>query len=376
MIIALPWEAYSLTHSATSTAFVSAAQIAPYPVLGIVSGVIADRLDRRRVMIASDAARAVLTGIITLAIALGLLRMWMLVTGTVILGTCSAIFDASYVSITPQIVPADLLNAANGRLESSNAAAGIIGPEIGGVLISAVGAVGTFGLDAFSYLVGAIGSSLIRFRHHSHTKADGWHEIMKMGGTGVNYLARSPILRLLTAASASLAIANGALDGLLVPLLRGQLHYSGLAVGAVFSLGAVGWLISSILAARTKAGDKLPTASLIAVILAIVGGTCVGLGRTVYVSAAALFLFQAGVFYFLITVVTLRQRIGPAEFLGRVHALARALGNLGTPLGAAVGGVIAAGLPIGPTVSVLCSFPLALAFCLAWRATRLTPGPA
>jgi predicted MFS family arabinose efflux permease len=144
----------------------------------------------------------------------------------------------------------------------------------------------------------------------------------------------------------------------------------------VFSLGAVGWLISSILAARTKAGDKLPTASLIAVILAIVGGTCVGLGRTVYVSAAALFLFQAGVFYFLITVVTLRQRIVPAEILGRVHALARALGNLGTPLGAAVGGVIAAGLPIGPTVSVLCSFPLALAFCLAWRATRLTPGPA
>ena len=59
----------------------------------------------------------------------------------------------------------------------------------------------------------------------------------------------------------------------------------------------------------------------------------------------ALFLFQGGIFYFLITIVTLRQRIVPGDILGRVHALARSLGNLGTPLGAVLGGTLAVVFP-------------------------------
>ena len=369
-IIALPWAAYSLTHSPSSTALVAAAQIAPYPILGIASGVIADRFDRRRIMILSDVACTALAATLALLIALSLLRMWTLVVITVALGTFSAIFDAAYSSIMPQIVPADLLNAANGRLESSSAGANVIGPQIGGVLISAVSTVGAFGLDALSYFIGAIGSALLRSRVQQPHDGAGWRDVNKMAKTGVAYLAKSRVLRLLTAAASSLSVATGALDGLLVPLLRGKLHYGGLAVGAVFSIGALGWLVSSLLAAKAKAGDTLPSASLIAITTAIVGGVAVGLTNSVYVVAGALFLFQGGVFYFLINVVTLRQRIVPTEILGRVHALARAFGNLGTPLGAVVAGALAASLPVGPTLSAMCSVPLAISLCLAWWAAR------
>lgn len=369
-VIALPWVAYSLTHSPFSTALVAAAQIAPYPVLGIASGVIADRFDRRRIMILSDVACTALAAALASLIALSVLRMWMLVVITVALGTFSAIFDAAYSSIIPQIVSADLLNAANGRLESSSAGASVIGPQIGGALISAVGTVGAFGLDALSYFIGAIGSSLLRFRVQQHDNGQRWRDVGKMARTGVAYLAKSRVLRLLTTAASTLSVATGALDGLLIPLLRGKLHYGGLAVGAVFSMGALGWLVSSLLAAKTKPGDTLPPASLIAIITAIAGGLTVGLTSSVYVIAGALFFFQGGVFYFLITVVTLRQRIVPTEILGRVHALARALGNLGTPLGAVAAGALAATLPVGPVISVMCSAPLAISLCPAWRAPR------
>lgn len=163
-VIALPWEAFSLTHSTTTTAFVSAVQIAPFPVLGIVSGVVADRWERRRTMIIGDCARAVVGGILAIAIALAVLRLWMLLVGTVLLGTFAAIFDAAYSAATPQVVDAELLNAANGRLEASSAGAALLGPAAGGAVIAAAGTAAVFALDGFSYVVGAAGSFLIRYR--------------------------------------------------------------------------------------------------------------------------------------------------------------------------------------------------------------------
>ncbi len=233
LVIVLPWEAYSLTHSTSSTAFVSAAQIAPYPVLGLVSGVIADRLDRRRTMIVCDTARAVLSGAIGAAIALAALRLWMLLAGTVVIGTFTAVFDASYASLTPRVVHPHMLNQANGRLEASSAAASVIGPGGAGVLLAMTGTAAAFGLDAVSYVAGAFGSLLLCYRpvRLSPARPADAPSAARMAREGVRYLMRTPVLRLLTMAAAALAVANGALDGLLVPLLRGRLHYGELAVG-------------------------------------------------------------------------------------------------------------------------------------------------
>lgn len=367
-VIALPWEAFSLTHSTTSTAFVSAAQIVPFPVLGIVSGVVADRWDRRRTMIIGDFARAVVGGILALAIALAVLRLWMLLVGTVLLGTFAAIFDAAYAAATPQVVDAKLLNAANGRLESSSAGAALLGPAAGGILIAAIGTAAVFALDGFSYVIGAAGSFLIRYRtpRAVHPVQENSSKVSHMAREGVRYLARSPVLRPLTVATAMLSISNGSVDGLLVPLLRGHLHYGELGVGAVFSAGAAGWLAASFLLSRRAVTSQLSWTSLAAILVAAAGGVGVGLGEHLLISAAALLAFQGGVYYFLISVVTLRQRIVAAEILGRVHALARSLGNIGTPLGAALGGVLAGGLlAVGPAVALLCSAPLILS---AWFA--------
>ena len=58
----------------------------------------------------------------------------------------------------------------------------------------------------------------------------------------------------------------------------------------------------------------------------------------------------------------------PPEILGRVHALARSLANLGTPLGAAAGGMLASNFAIGPVIALACSIPLAGSLGLAWLA--------
>ena len=190
--IALPWEAFTLTHSTTSTALVLAAGIAPYPLLGIISGVIADRTDRRRTMVISDLARAVLAGALALAIATRVLTLWLLVLLAVFLGTFSSIFDASYASFTPQIVTRDSLNAANGRLEASNAASGVVGPEVGGLLIAAIGTAYTFGLDGLSYVAGAVGSIMLRHTTVARTLPQGGLRAARhMAGEGVGYLMRS-----------------------------------------------------------------------------------------------------------------------------------------------------------------------------------------
>jgi predicted MFS family arabinose efflux permease len=376
-VIALPWEAFTLTHATTATAFVAAAQIAPFPVLGVVSGVVADRWDRRRTMIIGDCGRAVVAGILALSIALAVLRLWMLLVGTILLGSFAAIFDAAYAAAVPQVVDTELLNAANGRLEASNAGAGLLGPAMGGILIAAVGAAAVFALDGLSYAVGATGSFLIRYRtpRTIPPAQESSANISRMAKEGIKYISRSPVLRPLTMATAMLAISNGGVDGLLVPLLRGHLHYSELGVGVVFSAGAAGWLVASFLVGQRAVTSQLSRTSLTAILVAAAGGIGVGLGGHLVISAAAMFAFQGGVYYFLITVVTLRQRIVAVEILGRVHAVARSLGNVGTPLGAVIGGILAGGLlPVGPTAALICSAPLVLSAWFVVLALRAAPG--
>jgi MFS family permease len=130
------------------------AQTLPFLLFAVPIGLLADRISRRRLLLAADALRFPLVGLIALAgAALGVRAL----TGLVfVVGVGTVAYEVAYLSVLPELVdgPAEL-PAANRAVETAHAGSGLIGPALGGVLVGALTPAGTVALDAISFGVGA-----------------------------------------------------------------------------------------------------------------------------------------------------------------------------------------------------------------------------
>ena len=130
----------TLAGTAADVGVVNAARWLPYLVLGLVAGVLADRLRRRPMLVVTDLGRAVLLIAIPLLALAQTLTVPLLAAFMVVFGTLSLVNDAAHQSFLPRLVPRRLLAPANARLEQSAALAQTSGPMLGGGLVSWLGA--------------------------------------------------------------------------------------------------------------------------------------------------------------------------------------------------------------------------------------------
>ena len=155
MWVALPLLAVQLTRSPLLIAGVTVAARAPWLLLSLVAGALADRLDRRQTMIRVNLVRTVLLGGLALAVAADVASLAMLYAVAVLLGIAETLFDTSAQSLLPAIVDRDDLTRANSRLFAVELVANeFAGPPLGG-LLAAAGLAVALGLPAVAYLVGA-----------------------------------------------------------------------------------------------------------------------------------------------------------------------------------------------------------------------------
>lgn len=149
--LALPFALFQITRSAV---WVAASWLITFGITGLfspLSGSIADRFDRRRVMVVSDLLSAVSWGLLTIVRDPAI----MLVLAFVATVASQPFWSASGAAI-PNLVPAEDLTWANATLALAGSIASLVGPAIGGVVIAAVGANATFGVNAVSYVLEAV----------------------------------------------------------------------------------------------------------------------------------------------------------------------------------------------------------------------------
>src|SRR5207247_7488568 len=154
-LIAYPWQTYQLTNDPAVLGWISAAYFAPTVLFLTVGGVLTDRVERRRMMIAADSLRAVATGI---GAALAITHHLTLVElGAVVAigGLGQALFAPAFGSIVPDIVPQQLLAQANSLDMFVRTSAGLVGPAIAGVVIATAGAGWAFAIDAGTFVASA-----------------------------------------------------------------------------------------------------------------------------------------------------------------------------------------------------------------------------
>jgi MFS transporter len=157
--------------SATDVGVVYAANILARVAFMLVGGVWADRLSRRRVMLAADAARALCTGVLAVAVMTGGAPLGLYVAMVAVHGVGAAFFTPASTGLVPETVSAPLLQQANALLGIAHSAGSVLGPALGGVVIAVSGPGAALATDAGTFVVSAI--ALVAMRPAEHDRGPG-----------------------------------------------------------------------------------------------------------------------------------------------------------------------------------------------------------
>lgn len=330
----------------------SALAFVAYPTLGLVAGVWADRVRRRRLMIACDVGRMLVLATVPVAAFAGVLSMAQLFVVALLTGVCSVFFEISYQAYLPSLVDRSRLLEANARLEVTRSIALVAGPALTGVLIQGVRAAPAILADVASFLCSVLTLASIR-RPEPRIERERSATFHGQMAEGVRVVLGNPLLRSIVACTATSNLAANMMLAVLLVFAYGPLRLGPAQVGAVFAAGSLGAVLGAF-AARPFAdlvgvGPAL-TASVFAGGLALFLVPAAGAGHALAVLAASMFVTSLSVPVYNVNQVSLRQALVPHELQGRMNATARTVAWGTFPIGAALGGLLGARAGIVPTL--------------------------
>ncbi|HXY46517.1 MAG TPA: MFS transporter [Thermoplasmata archaeon] len=154
-IVSLSWLVYTVTKSALAVSYVGLAGVAPGIALGLIAGALADRYNRRRVMVLSDVSRAALMAGLAGFLFLVGFDLFVILGVVVLVNGFSVLFFPASSAILPRLVKAADLEPANGLLYGSTQAAQMLGSAAGGAAIAVAGVVPGLAVNALTYAISA-----------------------------------------------------------------------------------------------------------------------------------------------------------------------------------------------------------------------------
>jgi DHA3 family tetracycline resistance protein-like MFS transporter len=378
--VALAWQVYGLSNTPTALSVVGIAWFLPQVLAVLVAGVIADRVDRRRLMIASDILRATAIGVMGVLSVTGSLELWHVWVLVALYGIGNSIFYPAYTALVPQVVSRELLvEAAALRQFVRPLTMRVVGPALGGAIVAAAGAGVGFLIDAASF--GASTAALLLMtarpvlRPHEKTLGSVFAD---MAG-GLRYVLSQRWLALtLLGVTLSMVFFLGPVFVLMPFVVKNHLHGGAEGLGLVLAMGGIGALVSSLWTAQR--GQPRRPLALVYVGWAIAAFGLVGYAeadavwQAALVSAVAVGSIVAG----QILWESLLQRCVPDEYLGRVASVDSFVSSGLAPLSLALTGPVAAAL--GPLTTLRWAGVIAGGILLAFlvivsAATALQPHP-
>jgi MFS family permease len=337
---ALPLLVFKLTGSPINLGLTTAAEFVPYLLFGLVIGAWADRVDRKRLMIATDLARALVIATIPLLAAVDALSVGWVYLVAFCSATLTIAFDAAEFAAIPSLVPSgDDLVSANGRVQASYSAAQIAGPLLAGILITLAPVQQVLWVDAASFLVSAGTLTLIATAFNTaRPEGEERRAIRREVVDGLRYVLGHPVLRNISAMMALINLVGATVFAQLVVFAKRQLDASDSRVALLYSAGSAGVVLLSLAAGPVRRRLSFSVAALGA--LLVDGLLTVVLAATRwYWAALVLWAAISGLgIFFNINTGSLRQQIVPNHLLGRVMSIAGVLAWSAIPVGALAGG--------------------------------------
>lgn len=305
---------YRLTGSALSVGLMLMATSLPSLVLGLYGGVIADRAERKRILVLSCLVQAAFVALIPVLIPSGVVWLYLLVG----LSSCARQFYApAYESVLPELAAEEELAAANAFMSISNVGATALGYAAAGLLAARLELGWVFVLDALTFVFAALCLAGLAVRPHDRGGEAAPHVLRDMRA-GLGYLYGRASLRTLQGVGLGLGLVAGVINTLTLPFTLAVLGASEAAFGVQEALSAVGFVVGSLVLASFA--SRLPERIWLA--LGVLG---LGLAALAYALSDAVPLAVAmftlvGLFNAPVTIAvrTMFQRRTPAALRGRV----------------------------------------------------------
>ncbi|MBL0747328.1 MFS transporter [Nocardioides baculatus] len=322
---------------------VSSAMIAlqtPWLVFGLFAGAIADRLDRRRVIMAANLVRGLVLAMLCGVIASGHVNIAIVLAAMVALGTAEVFVDATAGTLTPMLVDKDDLGLANSRLMAGMITGNqLVGPALGALLFS-VGMVFPFSVTVLCIVVGVLLVSRIgtppggvREQVDTHVRQD--------IADGLRWLVGNPPVRTLAIIIVVFNVTWAAPWSVLVLWALERVGIDEAGFGLLTTASALGSLLGTFSYSRLE--KRVPLATLMRAVLLceVLFHLAMALTTSAWAAYPLMFFFGAYAFVWGTLSWTVRQRAVPTELQGRVGSVYMICVMGGMLIGSVLGGVIA-----------------------------------
>jgi MFS family permease len=328
----------TLDGSATQIGIVLAARQVPVLLLLLFGGVLADRIPRHHVLIASNLLSGASQATTAALLLSGHAKLWELAALAAVNSSASAFFYPASAGIVPQTVPVSMLQSANATLRLSINSTNIAGAALGGLLVAATSPACAIGVDAASYGLAALVLAQMRIQAAVrkagstvlHELREGWHD----------FWARTWLWAIVLQFSFVVAAQAGAVNVLGPEVANAHLGGAG-PFGIILAASTAGNLVTGFVMLRWRPHRMLRAATFAVFPLALPLLAFAGPAPFVVIAVCA-FLAGAAIEVFGVLWDTTMQQEIPQERLSRLAAY-DALGSLFlSPLGLAAAGPIAA----------------------------------
>jgi Na+/melibiose symporter-like transporter len=342
-MVAGPLLVASLTPDPALVAGAAFAQQLPWLLFALVSGVYADRLDRRRLIVAVNLVRGVALAVLAVAVATGTATVPLIHLVFFLLGAGETLSYPAAEAFLPAIVAPDGLARANTRLAASFTVANQFVSKPVGAGLFVVAAALPFGVDAATFGAAAVLVAMTRPRPAAAPPEPARAGATVRGdlATGLRWLWRNPLLRTLAVSMGLGNVAFCAAFAIFVVYARQRLGVSDVGYGLLLTTFAVGGLLGTVAVGRLQ--RRFGPTVLLRAGLVIEAGTHATLAvtRIPLVAAVVLVVFSVHAMVWGVIVTSLRQRVVPNDLLGRVSSGYALLDLGGAALGSLLGGVLA-----------------------------------
>lgn len=354
-LLAMPLAAVIvLDASASQMGLLFAFEMLPFLLFGLLAGVLADRRERRSIMIVCDFGRAIALAAIPVSWYLDVIS-WPIMYGVAfIAGVFTAFFDISYQAYLPVLVEKSELLDANSKLETSRASSQVAGPSIAGLMVDTIGAPLAMVTNSISFIGSAV--FLLRVKKKEvvqRTRA--CKSVLSEIREGIEIVFSSKILRGIAGCTATGNLFFGMSFALMMLFMESMLELSAGWIGVIFAVGAFGAVAGAIVSGRVVSFLGLGRTIVLS---ALVGAIPTMLMVLAYPHNALLVLmpimFTGGAMSVLYNVnqVSLRQAIIPTDLQGKMNATMRFLVWGVYPIGGLIGGILGEALGIRTTILI------------------------
>ena len=341
--LCLPILIYQLTQSTLAMGTMRALEVIPNMVLGIIIGVIVDRLNRKIMIILSVSVQIILVlGLISLLF-FDMLQLWHLYSLGFFIFICGFIYGNAFHSIIPQIVRRNQLISANASINFISTSINIIGPAMAGFILAIDNYELGLGITVLGMAFLLILTSFITIRQETQVKNHRQQKSFMQDTTeGLKYLFGHKELIISTFIILCINIASASTGAVLLFYALNSFSVSEKEIGFILSIGAIGGLIASVFAKKIQQLlSNLLGIFIFGISLMIAGNMINFFSLEWYWLGLGMLCIGFGAVMINIHYLTLRQKETPNKLLGRVTGATSTIMKLSAPISFISAGFIA-----------------------------------